>query len=198
MNNKGKKGKTGKKSPRPSHSGRPVSVKKTSSESSRRKKKSLRKKNPIKILQRVVLIFIIVNGVDIRINALLFILNILELYVFALGIAFFLSALFVKYRDVSHIWEVLLQGLFYATPIIYPFAMVFSVSPIAAKAMLLSPIAQTIQDARFNLISPTVSTLNNVTGNVFMKAVPYVIVAIVVVVAVLYFRKNQKYFAENV
>ena len=60
MNNKGKKGKTGKKSPRPSHSGRPVSVKKTSSESSRRKKKSLRKKNPIKILQRVVLIFIIV------------------------------------------------------------------------------------------------------------------------------------------
>lgn len=146
----------------------------------------------------VVLIFIIVNGVDIRINALLFILNILELYVFALGIAFFLSALFVKYRDVSHIWEVLLQGLFYATPIIYPFAMVFSVSPIAAKAMLLSPIAQTIQDARFNLISPTVSTLNNVTGNVFMKAVPYVIVAIVVVVAVLYFRKNQKYFAENV
>ena len=60
MNNKEKKGKTGKKSPRPSHSGRPVSVKKTSSESSRRKKKSLRKKNPIKILQRVVLIFIIV------------------------------------------------------------------------------------------------------------------------------------------
>ena len=60
MNNKGKKGKTGKKSPRPSHSGRPVSVKKTSSGSSRRKKKSLRKKNPIKILQRIVLICIIV------------------------------------------------------------------------------------------------------------------------------------------
>ena len=59
MNNKGKKGKTGKKSPRPSHSGRPVSVKKTSPGSSRRKKKSLRKKNPIKILQRIVLIFII-------------------------------------------------------------------------------------------------------------------------------------------
>lgn len=63
MSNTGKKGKTGKKSPRPSHSGRPVSVKnsvkKTSPGSSGRKKKSSRKKNPVKILQRVVLIFIV-------------------------------------------------------------------------------------------------------------------------------------------
>lgn len=63
MSNTGKKGKTGKKSPRPSHSGRPVSVKnsvkKTSPVSSGRKKKSSRKKSPVKILQRVVLIFIV-------------------------------------------------------------------------------------------------------------------------------------------
>ena len=74
MNNKGKKGKTGKKSPRPSHSGRPVSIKKTSPGSSKRKKKSLRKKSPVKILQRVVLVFIILSVV---------------LAVCALGYAFF-------------------------------------------------------------------------------------------------------------
>ena len=63
MSNTGKKGKTGKKSPRPSHSGRPVSVKnsvkKTSPGYSGRKKKSSRKKNPIKLLQKAVLIIII-------------------------------------------------------------------------------------------------------------------------------------------
>ena len=31
-----------------------------------------------------------------------------------------LSALFVRYRDIEPIWEVVLQVLFYATPIFYP------------------------------------------------------------------------------
>ena len=47
MNNKGKKGKTGKKSPRPSHSGRPVSVKKTSSEPAANSVKKKKRKTKI-------------------------------------------------------------------------------------------------------------------------------------------------------
>lgn len=58
MNNKGKKVRP-VKSPRPSHSGRPVSVKKTSS-GLPEEKEVFEKKNPIKILQRIVLICIIV------------------------------------------------------------------------------------------------------------------------------------------
>ena len=68
MNNKGKTGKTTKKSPRPSHSGRPVSVKRTSSgknisETSDRpcrRKKSHRKKKPQNILKHIVLAVVIV------------------------------------------------------------------------------------------------------------------------------------------
>ena len=68
MNNKGKSGKTVKKSPRPSHSGRPVSVKKTSpkknipgsSGGNTRKKKPARKKKPLNILRHIVLVVIIV------------------------------------------------------------------------------------------------------------------------------------------
>ena len=67
MNNKGKKGKTGKKSPRPSHSGRPVSVKRTSSgknisgisDRAGRRKKSSRKKKPQNILKYIVLAVVI-------------------------------------------------------------------------------------------------------------------------------------------
>lgn len=63
MNNKGKSGKTVKKSPRPSHSGRPVSVKRTSSgknisgisDRAGRRKKSSRKKKPQNILKYIVL-----------------------------------------------------------------------------------------------------------------------------------------------
>lgn len=67
MNNKGKLGKTVKKSPRPSHSGRPVSVKRTSSgknisgisDRAGRRKKSSRKKKPQNILKYLVLSVVI-------------------------------------------------------------------------------------------------------------------------------------------
>ena len=67
MNNKGKSGKTVKKSPRPSHSGRPDSVKRTSSgknisgisDRAGRRKKSSRKKKPQNILKYIVLAVVI-------------------------------------------------------------------------------------------------------------------------------------------
>lgn len=67
MNNKGKSGKTVKKSPRPSHRGRPVSVKRTSSgknisgisDRAGRRKKSSRKKKPQNILKYIVLAVVI-------------------------------------------------------------------------------------------------------------------------------------------
>lgn len=145
----------------------------------------------------VVFIFILANGVTLSWTLLLFPVVILELYIFALAIAFLLSALFVKFRDISHIWEVLMQGLFYATPIIYPLAMVIKVNETAAKALLLSPVAQVIQDARYTAIAHSVQTTWNFVGGVYV-AIPLAIVALTVLAAILYFRKNQKYFAENV
>ncbi|XHU97237.1 hypothetical protein STMM8_06640 [Streptococcus thermophilus] len=38
---------------------------------------------------------------------------------FSAGIAFILATLFVKYRDIGPIWEVVMQAGMYATPIIY-------------------------------------------------------------------------------
>ena len=42
------------------------------------------------------------------------------LIVLAAGLAALLSALFVHFRDVKPIWDVLLQVIFYASPIFYP------------------------------------------------------------------------------
>ena len=39
---------------------------------------------------------------------------------FSAGVAMLLSALFVPFRDVRPIWEVILRALFYATPVLYP------------------------------------------------------------------------------
>ena len=59
-----------------------------------------------------------------------------------------LSALYVRYRDVRPIWEVVLQALFYATPILYPIEAVIGHSETLAKIMLLNPLAALIQESR--------------------------------------------------
>lgn len=146
----------------------------------------------------VVGIFMVINGVDIKSSALLFPLNILELYVLALAIAFFLSATYVKFRDMGHIWEVVLQAAFYATPILYPISLVVERSYQAAQVMLLNPIAQTIQDARYNLITNETPTTSSLISNPFLRITPYILVLIFIVLASWYFKKSQKSFAENI
>lgn len=146
----------------------------------------------------VVFVFIAINGVELNLSALLLPLNILELYVLSLAIAFLLGAVYVKYRDISHIWEVFLQGAFYATPILYPIGMVIAESELAAKILMLNPIAQIIQDARYNLISHQTTTTESLINNPMLTLLPYLFVLLLIVFAIWYFKKNQAHFAENV
>jgi ABC-2 type transport system permease protein len=146
----------------------------------------------------VVLGFVLINGVDLKWSALWLPLNIAELYVFSLALAFLLAAVYVKYRDVGYIWEVFLQGAFYATPILYPISMVIKQSEFAAQILLLNPVAQIIQDARYNLVTHQTTTLTDLVHNPYMQAVPLLIVVGVALFASYYFKKSSKYFAENV
>ena len=43
----------------------------------------------------------------------------LALAVLSVGLAMLLSALYVRFRDIGPIWDVVLQMLFYATPVLY-------------------------------------------------------------------------------
>ncbi len=148
----------------------------------------------------VLLIFALINGVSPSWSWLLVPFLILELYAFALGISFLLGAINVKYRDITSIWDVLTQALFYAVPIIYPLSIVLeagSYGPLAAKIILLNPIAQVIQDVRYNFITnTTVTTWGMLDG--LLACVPILIVLISLLLAALFFRRRSKRFAEEV
>lgn len=146
----------------------------------------------------VIALFMVINGVHIRESILFFPLIILELYVLALALAFFLSALFIKFRDINYIWELVLQAAFYATPIFYTIDMVIQRYPLAAKLQLLNPVAQIIQDARYSLITPQAVRLYDLVHNPFLISVPFVAIAVIILLAVFYFKKHSKDFAENV
>ena len=145
----------------------------------------------------VVIIFAIINGVTPNLGWLLVPFIILELYLLSLGISFFLGAINVKYRDISSIWEVFMQALFYAVPVIYPITMVASASPLAAKIFLLNPIAQVIQDVRYFLITDQTITTWNYLENRLLYLIPLGLVSLVIILGGIYFRKRSKYFAEE-
>lgn len=146
----------------------------------------------------VVFIFMFFQGIPLRPIAILLPFIILELYVFALALSFFLSALYVKYRDISYIWELLLQAGFYATPILYPLSLVSSKSKLLAKVMMLNPVAQIVQDARFVLLTDKTDTLIKTINSRLIILIPPAMVLAIIWASSYYFRKNSKYFAENV
>lgn len=146
----------------------------------------------------VVLVFCLINGVDISLSALLVVPLIIELYIFALAIAFFLSAVNVKLRDIGYLWDVFLQAAFYATPIIYPLSIIAAKSELAAKLLLVNPVAQVIQDVRFVLITPTTTTMNNLTTSLLWHVAPFIVIILTIIIGAWYFKKNQGKFAEEV
>lgn len=146
----------------------------------------------------VIAIFMAVSNVPLTWLVALSPMYILEIFVFALGIAFILSTIFVRVRDINYIWEVIMQGLFYASAVIYPIAMVIEKSETAAKILLLNPVAQAIQDLRYVLVNQDhTPTLLSLTGSWYMSLIPVVLVIATFIFGALYFKKNSPGFAEN-
>jgi ABC-2 type transport system permease protein len=146
----------------------------------------------------VVIIFMAFNHVGVFETVWLLPLILVEVYVLALGLSLFLSAAFVKFRDINYIWEVILQAGFYLTPILYPLSKITNLT--FQKILLLNPMAQAIQDARYALIShdKAVVTTSRIFEGGWYRLIPLLIVAIVAVIGVSYFRTGSKYFAENI
>jgi ABC-2 type transport system permease protein len=152
----------------------------------------------INLLLNLIIVFALMlfNGVGININNIALLFFIIEIYIFSLGLSFYLSALNVKYRDTSHIWEIVMQAAFYATPIIYPLTLVMQKSELIAKILILNPVAQAIQDSRNYLVTGNSITLSDLYNGGYIEIIPILITATTFVTGLIYFRKKSKYFAE--
>jgi ABC-2 type transport system permease protein len=144
----------------------------------------------------VIAIFMYFNHVPFSLHDLLILPFLIQLFILALSVSFFLSAAFVRYRDVSYIWEVCIQAGFYATPILYPLSRIPNKY---AKLLILNPLAQIIQDARHILVSPATENISQLYGgDVWIWLIPVGLTVIIAVMGSMYFRSRSKYFAEEV
>lgn len=90
-------------------------------------------------------IFYIGSGLSPGWSTLLFFPYLILLFLFSTGVSFILATLFARFHDLSHIWEVLLQILFWLTPIIYDLSFV----PEPYRQLLyLNPMTQFISFSR--------------------------------------------------
>ena len=71
------------------------------------------------------------------------------MYLMVVGVGFVLAPLQVRYRDVGHIWSVLLRVGFFASPIIYA---VSSLPPAYQRWLWLNPIGYSIHHLRRTLL----------------------------------------------
>ena len=109
-----------------------------------------------------------------------------------------LGSINVKYRDITSIWDVLTQALFYAVPIIYPVSMIATSSVLAAKVIILNPISQAIQDIRFGLLTHETITTWNYLDHIILAFIPIIITFAILIIGALVFRRKSKFFAEEV
>jgi ABC-2 type transport system permease protein len=105
----------------------------------------------------------------------------LGIYLISVSVGVGLSALYVHFRDVRPIWEVVTQVFFYATPVIYTIEYAQQRSEFLAKLMMCNPIAAIIQQLRHSVIDPAAPSPAEVLGGGANLLIP---VAIAIAIAV--------------
>ena len=145
----------------------------------------------------VVMGFVFWNGLVPQPDWVLIVPLLLELYVFTLGVSLILATLFVRFRDLSQIWELALQLFFYASPIIYPIGYL---PPWARNIAFLNPFTQILQDIRYLLIYPEddqIVTATTAFGQ-FGRLIPIGIAFALFGLGVVMFRRDEPWFAERI
>ncbi|HWV84032.1 MAG TPA: ABC transporter permease [Capillimicrobium sp.] len=146
----------------------------------------------------VVVVFLLASGGSVRWSWLELIPLVALLAVLASGLAMLLSALYVRARDLKPIWDVVLQILFYGSPIFYAVETVQASAPDwVAKALMLNPFAAILQQARHAVVSPEYDTAAAAIGGTWRLLAPLAVIAVIFVVGYLVFRRAAPRLAED-
>jgi len=142
-----------------------------------------------------VLVFVLLTGVDVRVEWLALPLLLIPLGMLASGLSMLLSALYVRFRDVQPIWEVVLQVAFYGSPILY---VIEQLPENLQKPMVLfNPLSTILVQSRHWLIDQSAPTAADVAGGVEYLLIPAAIIVGVFVLGFWVFNREAPRIAEE-
>lgn len=145
-----------------------------------------------------VLVFALASGVDVRWTWLELLPLIVLLATLAVGIGMFLSALYVRFRDIAPIWEVVAQIVFYGSPIIYVAATYNEiVDGLEHYAVTLNPVATLLTQVGHAFVDAGLPTAATSAGGTVRLLIPLAIIAAVFVLGLWVFNREAPRIAEN-
>jgi len=135
-----------------------------------------------------VLVFALAFGVDPLWSWLLFPVILLALVVITAAAATYLSALYVRRRDVAIIWSVLSTALFYGSAVLFPISIV--PAGLLLDAMFLNPLVPIFVQANHWLIDPSAPTAAAAAGG-WEHLIPAALIYVAVCVAAVWFFNRE-------
>ena len=146
----------------------------------------------------VVLIFALGAGVDPMLSWLELPLIIGGLVLLSAGVAMLLSAMFVHFRDVQPIWEVVTQILFYASPVIISIETVKAKLGVTALHLyMLNPLAVIFQQFRHAMVTHNTISAGQALGSWAALLEPLAIVTGIFIIGFAVFDRSAARIAEN-
>ena len=142
----------------------------------------------------VVFGLIFASGIEPTLDWLQIPLLILMLVFFGTGVTMLLSALYVRFRDVQPIWEVLLQLLFYGSPVIY---VITTVPESFRQIAMFNPMAAILTQWRHAVIDQSAPTAGTAIGGIELLVVPVAIVVAIFALGLWVFMRETPRIAEN-
>lgn len=133
-----------------------------------------------------VVLFYVVNGsVQLHLTVFLIFIPMIFIFIFSVGVGLALSALSVFFRDITHIWGVIMTVWMYLTPIIYPIDLLCDHG--LEWVVKLNPLFYFVDDFR-NLM------INGIIPSIDHFAINFVICFGTLLFGMFIFRKVQDRF----
>jgi ABC-2 type transport system permease protein len=152
----------------------------------------------------VVLIFALISGVRPMLSWLELPLILAMLILFSTGLAMLLSAMFVRFRDIQPIWEVVSQIVFYGSPVIVPIVAVrekLIVPPhndqLLYHLYTLNPLVTVFQQFRHAMVTHATLSAGQALGGWVQLLEPLAVVAAVFALGFWVFNRSAPFVAEN-
>jgi len=145
----------------------------------------------------VLLAFLALSGVKLHSSIVQLPLILVALLALTAGTSMLLSAVYVVARDVAPIWEVVIQTLFYATPILYPIELLSRESESLARVAMANPLAVIVQQMRHAVIDPTAPSAAQAIGGWGWMLVPAAITVALLIAGYVVFDRMAPRIAEE-
>jgi ABC-2 type transport system permease protein len=146
----------------------------------------------------VVLVFALATGVTPMASWVELIPILLMEAVFAAGLAMLLSTMFVYFRDIQPIWEVVMQILFYASPVIITmYTVQTKLSGFVLKLYMFNPMAVILEQFKHAFVTHAVEGASYYLGGDKLLLVPVGIVVFVFVLGFYVFNRAAPQVADH-